>query len=119
MISTSTSPGRGPSRSTSIISSGALGANATAARLFIGNLQPGWASNSVWPAASKRQDFRFLAEAQIADIRTQAPADAQLDRYQDHVVALKIGSGEPTDKIELSLDLRIALKQVKIGRAHV
>src|SRR5690349_3830675 len=35
MISTSTSPGLGPSRSSSTISSGCLGAKATAARVFI------------------------------------------------------------------------------------
>src|SRR6185295_4580512 len=35
MISTSTSPGFGPSRSTSTISSGCLAAKATAARVFI------------------------------------------------------------------------------------
>src|SRR3954469_9621301 len=35
MISTSTSPAFGPSRSTSTISSGCLGAKATAARVFI------------------------------------------------------------------------------------
>src|SRR6478609_4142844 len=42
MISTSTSPALGPSRSSSTISSGCLGAKATAARVFMGVLS-GWA----------------------------------------------------------------------------
>src|SRR3954463_6059274 len=40
MISTNTSPAFGPSRSTSTISSGCLGAKATAARVFIVQLSP-------------------------------------------------------------------------------
>src|ERR1700694_6003098 len=44
LISTSTSPARGPSRSTSTISSGFFDSKASAARVFIGWLPP----NSVW-----------------------------------------------------------------------
>src|SRR5215212_5873122 len=43
MISTRSSPSFGPSRSSSTISSGCLGAKATAARVFIGALRLGFA----------------------------------------------------------------------------
>src|SRR5512143_2076925 len=66
MISTSTSPAFGPSRSTSTISSGCLGANATAARVFIVRRSSSVSLNFVCTAYEKP---RRSAMAQKAPLR--------------------------------------------------
>src|SRR3546814_6254718 len=60
---------------------------------------------------SERQYLRFLREIHIADIGPQPPADAELDRNDDDIVALQIIGSEAADEIELALDLRKALAQ--------
>src|SRR3546814_21170075 len=60
---------------------------------------------------SERQYFRFLRELHIADIGPQPPADAELDRNDDDIVALQIIGSEAADEIEFALDLRNALEQ--------
>src|SRR3546814_13098812 len=60
---------------------------------------------------SERQYFRFLRELHIADIGPQPPADAELDRNDDDIVALQIIGSEAADEIEFALDLRKALEQ--------
>src|SRR3546814_1041769 len=62
---------------------------------------------------SERQYFRFLRELHIADIGPQPPADAELDRNDDDIVALQIIGSEAADEIEFALDLRKALEQTR------
>src|SRR3546814_6883757 len=51
---------------------------------------------------SERQYFRFLRELHIADIGPQPPADAELDRNDDDIVALQIIGSEAADEIEFA-----------------
>src|SRR3546814_4207727 len=66
-----------------------------------------WSSD----VCSSDLDLRFLRELQIADIGPQPPADAELDRNDDDIVALQIIGSEAADEIEFALDLRKALEQ--------
>src|SRR4051812_27989571 len=82
MISTSTSPALGPSRSSSTISSGCLGAKATAARVFMGVLPN--AAGCLWQMLSGAlgsHPSRFAME------RLRAQAHAGIGRTEVIVVA--------------------------------
>src|SRR6476646_9117282 len=70
MISTSTSPALGPSRSTSTISSGCLGAKATAARVF---MSPPFLLPSILRGGGSRR----LTEGPLHQLRwSPSPANA-------------------------------------------